>query len=209
MMRGLAIGLLVLGVADLVWINTQLAAEVWPSDGPANSPPSEGAALAQSNDMPVEDTSPKVASVARPAPTTPAPAAVPAAPPPAEPPPPPRRDPTLPQDGVVAFALGSDALDNTARSVLAGAVASLEADPRLRIELVGHADARGPTPANERLGLRRARAAKKYLVRSGIARSRITTASAGERQLLVTDDGEDAHRLNRRVEIEFSMKESR
>jgi peptidoglycan-associated lipoprotein len=70
--------------------------------------------------------------------------------------------------------------------------------PRLRIEIAGNADERGPDEYNLALGLRRAAAAKRWLTFHGVAEDRIRIVSFGEEAPL--DDGRDeaAWERNRR-----------
>jgi peptidoglycan-associated lipoprotein len=80
-------------------------------------------------------------------------------------------------------------------------LAILQANPDLRIEIVGHCDERGSDEYNLALGNRRALAAKQYLVSRGIAADRITTRSMGEEQPLVMGSTEEAWAQNRRDEF--------
>lgn len=48
------------------------------------------------------------------------------------------------------------------------------------ILLVGHTDPRGTDDYNQKLGLERAKRVKRYLMRHGVERARVETASAGE-----------------------------
>lgn len=98
----------------------------------------------------------------------------------------------------VTFAFNSARLDGTARGALNGQAAWLKANPEVRMTVVGHTDAVGTESYNDRLGLRRARAAVNYLVRRGVARSRLDAVeSLGERDLVV--DTEARERQNRRA----------
>jgi outer membrane protein OmpA-like peptidoglycan-associated protein len=51
------------------------------------------------------------------------------------------------------------------------------------------------------IGLRRAEAAKAYLVEKGVAPERIQTVSKGETEPIVPNIGEENRRKNRRVKI--------
>ena len=70
-----------------------------------------------------------------------------------------------------------------------------------RIVLVGHADQTGQCRYNEALAMRRAEAMRSVLIRAGIPRSRIQVASLGKRRPLDFSATDEAHQLNRRVEI--------
>jgi len=78
--------------------------------------------------------------------------------------------------------------------------------PSMRIELIAHTDSRGKGDYNLRLSVARAEAAKRYLVRSGVAAERIMAVGYGENQLRNhCSDGvecsESEHAYNRRTEI--------
>jgi OmpA family len=55
--------------------------------------------------------------------------------------------------------------------------AQLDADPHLRVLVVGHADARGKAEQNRELSLKRARAVRKVLAEHGIKEARIQIAA--------------------------------
>lgn len=77
----------------------------------------------------------------------------------------------------------------------------LNANPELRIEIVGHCDERGSDEYNLALGNRRALSAKQWLVSRGISPDRITTRSMGEEQPLDPGHNEEAWAKNRRAEF--------
>ncbi|HEX9580556.1 MAG TPA: OmpA family protein [Gemmatimonadales bacterium] len=86
-------------------------------------------------------------------------------------------------------------------AVLDQKLAILQANPMLRIEVVGHCDERGSDEYNLALGNRRALAAKQYLVTRGVAADRITTRSMGEEQPMQMGSTEEAWAMNRRDEF--------
>ncbi len=79
----------------------------------------------------------------------------------------------------------------------------LRANPAARIRIVGHADDRGSDEYNLALGMRRATAAKEYLVRLGVEAGRIEVASLGEEVPLDPGQNEAAWATNRRGEFEI------
>jgi len=85
--------------------------------------------------------------------------------------------------------------------VLQRKLAILQANPNLRVEIVGHCDERGSDEYNLALGQRRANAARQFLVDRGIAAGRITTRSMGEEQPLNPASNESAWAQNRRDEF--------
>ncbi len=77
----------------------------------------------------------------------------------------------------------------------------LQANPALRIEIVGHCDERGSDEYNLALGQRRSLAAKQFLVDRGINTDRISVRSMGEEQPLDRASNESAWAMNRRDEF--------
>lgn len=71
----------------------------------------------------------------------------------------------------------------------------------LRFVLEGHTDDRGSEEYNLALGDRRAEVVREYLVRKGIAPSRIETVSIGEERPFVSGSTEEAYSQNRRTEF--------
>ena len=79
---------------------------------------------------------------------------------------------------------------------------SLSSDnPAVQLEITGHADERGSDEYNMALGMRRANAAKQWLVDHGIDESRITVRSMGEENPMAMGSNEDAWAQNRRDEF--------
>ena len=74
----------------------------------------------------------------------------------------------------------------------------MRANPNVRIRVIGNADERGSDEYNMALGMRRADAAKRYLVDRGIDASRIDIASFGEERPVCTDHEESCWVQNRR-----------
>lgn len=78
----------------------------------------------------------------------------------------------------------------------------LREHPAVRVLIEGHCDNRGSNEYNLALGDRRANSAKNYLVKSGVAESRITTISYGEEQPLCTENTESCWWKNRRDQFQ-------
>jgi peptidoglycan-associated lipoprotein len=74
----------------------------------------------------------------------------------------------------------------------------LKVNSRGRIKIEGNCDERGTTEYNLALGQRRAEAAKRFLVASGVDASRISTVSYGEERPVCTDHQEGCWSKNRR-----------
>ncbi len=91
--------------------------------------------------------------------------------------------------------------DDVAR--LDAKAALLKQFPLLKIRITGHADERGSDQYNIALGMRRAAAAKEYLVKVGVDGSRIETASLGREVPINQGHDEAAWAQNRRDEFDI------
>jgi len=80
----------------------------------------------------------------------------------------------------------------------------LRANPGVTLRIEGHADERGSTEYNLALGLRRANAAKQYLVGFGLDASRFETVTLGEERPLDPGHNEEAWAKNRRAEFHIT-----
>ncbi len=84
----------------------------------------------------------------------------------------------------------------------------LKQHPEINILLVAYTDSRGSKKYNERLARHRARAAKAFLVKQGIAANRIKPVGRGEVNIRNrckngVDCSEEEHQYNRRTEVIF------
>lgn len=80
-------------------------------------------------------------------------------------------------------------------------VAMINQNPKMIIQLEGHTDTRGDAKANLKLSESRVEAVKDYLVSKNIAKSKVKTKAFGGTAPISNEDTEEAHRLNRRVEL--------
>jgi OmpA-OmpF porin, OOP family len=77
----------------------------------------------------------------------------------------------------------------------------LKNNPRMVIQLEGHTDIRGDAKLNMKLSQDRVTAVKTYLVSKGGNKNKIKTKAFGGTQPLSQENTEEAHALNRRVEL--------
>ena len=77
----------------------------------------------------------------------------------------------------------------------------LHDNPRMVIQLEGHTDSKGDPKLNMKLSEKRVIAVKSYLVSKGATKSKIKTKAFGGTMPLSLDNSEEAHKLNRRVEV--------
>lgn len=102
---------------------------------------------------------------------------------------------------VTGFAFSSAALPTGATRTLRRIRHALTTGESRRIVVVGHSDRLGSCALNDRLGLERARAVRRALVRIGVPREHITVATLGERTPLSFTDSRSARSSSRRVDI--------
>lgn len=102
------------------------------------------------------------------------------------------------EDEEIHFDFDKYVLTPQAMMILDDKAAYLREHSGVRVLVEGHCDERGSNEYNLALGDRRANSAKNYLVRSGVAASRITTISYGEEQPLCMQQNESCWYRNRR-----------
>jgi peptidoglycan-associated lipoprotein len=102
------------------------------------------------------------------------------------------------EDEEIHFDFDKYVLTPQAMMILDDKAAYLREHSGVRVLVEGHCDERGSNEYNLALGDRRASSAKNYLVRSGVAASRITTISYGEEQSLCMQQNESCWYRNRR-----------
>lgn len=77
----------------------------------------------------------------------------------------------------------------------------LKNNPKMVIQLEGHTDTRGNAKANLKLSEERVTAVKTYLISKGANKNRVKTKAFGGTMPLSQENTEEAHALNRRVEL--------
>jgi outer membrane protein OmpA-like peptidoglycan-associated protein len=94
-------------------------------------------------------------------------------------------------------------LPDEARAEIDRLVQQLKADPQgAFIEIEGHTDATGPKPVNQRIGLERAEAVKRYLYEQHqVPLHKMNVISYGEEKPVAPNDTRDGRAQNRRVVI--------
>jgi outer membrane protein OmpA-like peptidoglycan-associated protein len=99
----------------------------------------------------------------------------------------------------VLFQSGSDRIRAEFTQILDLGVILLAQNPALTVEIIGHADAQGDPVANSALALKRADAAKAYLVTKGVDPLRLTTVSKGASEPIGDNFTPEGRAINRRV----------
>jgi len=101
--------------------------------------------------------------------------------------------------GDVFYDFDSSILSPEAQDQLKNNAAWLSSNPVKSAIIEGHCDSRGTSEYNLALGERRSASAKDYLVKIGVASSRIETVSFGEERPFDLGQNEEAWAKNRRA----------
>ena len=109
----------------------------------------------------------------------------------------------LPERLTLSFPSGSAALGLSAEYGLNTLVDWMVAEPRLRVLVTGHSDAKGSERFNMELSRRRAMIVRYYLLERGIAAERVVASHFGE------DRPEWGSGFDRRVEVQLFMDTNR
>jgi outer membrane protein OmpA-like peptidoglycan-associated protein len=104
----------------------------------------------------------------------------------------------------IYFLSGKDIIQKISYPKLNTLVTILNADKDLLIIIEGHTDNRGSAAINMKLSAKRAQAVKNYLMKKGIAESRITAQGFGNTKPIATNATPAGRAKNRRVELHLS-----
>lgn len=99
------------------------------------------------------------------------------------------------------FAQGQAKIEPASFEELDKIATMLQTYPKMVIQLEGHTDTRGNAARNMTLSQQRVDAVKAYLVGKGINKNKIKTKAFGGTQPLSREDTEEAHAMNRRVQV--------
>ena len=109
----------------------------------------------------------------------------------------------------VNFVAGSAKLKSRIIKTLDEVVGFVGQHPDAKLELIGYADTSGSAKLNQKLSLTRAESVKRYLVKKGVAASRITTKGEGSANPIADNKTKEGRAKNRRVEIHSVIKEEK
>ncbi len=101
----------------------------------------------------------------------------------------------------VAFRSDSAELTDLGKGQVYLAAQRLKEKPALAVVIEGHTDNVGNDDYNQKLGLRRAQTVIQELSARGIDSGRMSAATVGEKNPLISEDAEWARAVNRRVEF--------
>lgn len=99
------------------------------------------------------------------------------------------------------FSVGTAKITADSYAELNEVVKMLKENPSMVVQLEGHTDVQGDTQLNMKLSQQRVEAVKNYLIKEGCSKGRIKTKAFGGKQPLSLEDTEEAHKMNRRVEL--------
>jgi OOP family OmpA-OmpF porin len=108
-----------------------------------------------------------------------------------------------------SFVSGSSKLKLKVNSELDDVVGFAGKYPDAILELIGYSDSSGSAKTNQKLSLARAESVKKYLVKKGVAASRISTRGEGSANPIADNKTRAGRAKNRRVEIHSMIKEEK
>ncbi len=99
------------------------------------------------------------------------------------------------------FNVGTSKIESSSDEELNQIVKMLKDNPNMLIQLEGHTDVKGDPKKNMELSQQRVDAVKNYLASKGANKNRIKTKAFGGTQPISRENTEEAHKLNRRVEL--------
>jgi peptidoglycan-associated lipoprotein len=105
----------------------------------------------------------------------------------------------------IYFDYDQSDIRSDAKDALDSKLPLLRANPGMRIRIEGNTDARGSNEYNIALGLRRANAARRYLVAQGIDNARFDVVSYGEERSVDQGTSEAAYAKNRRDDFVITI----
>lgn len=101
----------------------------------------------------------------------------------------------------VYFESANADISNDSKKVLNTIVKLFKSDSNYKLSIEGHTDAEGNDKLNIALSKERAKIVKQYLVKKGIAKSRLSTNGYGEQKPIADNKTEEGKAKNRRVEL--------
>jgi outer membrane protein OmpA-like peptidoglycan-associated protein len=99
------------------------------------------------------------------------------------------------------FNVGTAKIEASSHQELDDVVKMLSNNPNMVIQLEGHTDVKGDPKLNMKLSQDRVDAVRNYLTSKGANKNRIKTKAFGGTQPISKENNEEAHKLNRRVEL--------
>jgi len=94
-------------------------------------------------------------------------------------------------------------LQEKSKTELQEIVKFLNNNPSLKVEIGGHTDNVGSVDYNQQLSEKRAKSVYDYLMKAGIAKSRLLSKGYGSKQPIVENTSEENRQMNRRIEFKI------
>lgn len=104
-------------------------------------------------------------------------------------------------DSSKLFGFNSSELQDAAKESLYHLSNNLIRNSDQHLMVFGHTDDVGQESYNQRLSVKRAKAATDYLIDEGVRKSRITVIGKGELDPIASNEDEEGQEMNRRIEI--------
>ncbi len=99
----------------------------------------------------------------------------------------------------VRFDVDSTRIKPEYKDYLNRLVDYLNSNPNVTLTIEGHTDSTGSRAYNKRLSIRRAKAVRRYLVRKGISKKRLSIVGYGEDRPIASNKTKEGRAMNRRV----------
>lgn len=109
----------------------------------------------------------------------------------------------------ILFNTGSSSLKTSAQSSIKQMAQIMKKYPENVLTIKGYTDSTGSDAVNEPLSEKRAEAVKTYLVANGMPGSTISTIGRGEADPIGDNNSDGGRQMNRRVEVEVTVDESK
>ena len=106
----------------------------------------------------------------------------------------------------VYFDFNSAGLSKDTKDSLNNNAQFLKANPKVKVQVEGHADERGGVQFNLALGEKRAKGVREYLVGQGVEGARISTISLGKEKPVAFGHDEESWSKNRRANFVVTGK---
>lgn len=104
----------------------------------------------------------------------------------------------------ILFDTGRATIKKVSHEILDAVVSVLGDFPDISVRVEGHTDSQGSATSNQRLSERRAESVRQYLIKNGIAESRLTSQGYGEEKPIDTNRTSKGRSANRRVEFHIT-----
>lgn len=106
----------------------------------------------------------------------------------------------------IQFATASDKIISSEQSGIDQIVRYMTKYPFVFLEIHGHTDNQGNSLSNKILSMKRAKAAKKLIIKAGIAPGRVVVRGFGDTKPIASNDTEEGKAKNRRIEFHIFIQ---